>query len=66
MNFELEDLFGDTIRVQPEASEGVLPKINIMFIDDEGNTAEMLLSDRQWAALRKAGNQAIKESERMG
>lgn len=67
MRFQIDDLYGDAILVQPVAANGVLPKVHLRFVNAEtGEGMQMLLDDRQWAQLKQAGNQSIKESERMG
>jgi hypothetical protein len=70
VKYVINDTFGDQIVVSPQAPDGpAIPRLLITFIEkaDGGDRqVQMLLTDRQWADLRKAGNQAIAESSRIG
>lgn len=61
----MHDQYGDTITVTPLPSDGIEAKINLRFSDEE-ESVEMMLNDRQWTDLKRAGNLALKESERIG
>lgn len=67
MKFVIDDLYGDQIQVNPLASGGIVPKVGISFLDkDSGAVIVMNLDDRTAADLKKAINQSLKESVRMG
>jgi hypothetical protein len=69
MQYTLNDLHDDVIIVVPAQSEGISPKVAIVFQanDDEGvEEVVMVLDDRLADDLLTAIRLALKESERKG
>lgn len=65
MKYVINDEMGDQIVVAPSDPVATHPRIQIRFTEGDSE-ATMVLSDRQAGDLKKAINQCLRESERIG